>query len=449
MTTDSIKEKEVVLMTIKEPQTLSLVGSPANQIAFKIIRDDKESSMSAATPETPRVRRVRATRSEAPLLCLTFAEGTELADVESAQALYGLSDYTIGTDANGNYSLQRADITGIPEGCITVSLGGGKTAHISRSACASVDGAAGISLVAFEFSPEIFDGVEDVTQWLVRNDVDFLEGGVQNTDQSIVVKRAEFTADADVRRIEVESGVIAVISRAATGTLDIPATMIEVISETAYGNYGWGQLDFAASVADKEYTDESGDAIYTLSSVIRNILFYSDAPLSLKKELVSRATTQFAEYIGTLIDALPTALVVAVRSERNLKEKDMSAAPAAAPATPESATPVAAPAATPEFVTRQELLDTVTSAVTAAIAAAQTVARSDDTEEREEAPESSTGDLQQVSRSVGEMLEAIKTLGTRLERMESSTVVRSDSGDTTQAAAGSKDLFAGIFGGKK
>lgn len=450
MSTDKVT-REVNVTTLVEPAFLTLTKKPANQVGFKIVRDDKEQEMAEPNPEI-RVKRVRAKRSMGPMMSVVFPAGTTEEQAKTKMDEYGLSGYTITTEDTGIVAM-RSDLTELPARTISIGIGDGVKAIIERT-----DAPAGekenIAVVEVRFQKDYYPEESEIMAWLERHDIDFLENGVKNGDTVTTVCRAEVAEGTETREIEADDGVIFVVSRA--DVMDIPSSFVEVVSETAYGSWGWGQLDFAAAMADKEFSSVAHDAIYTLRDVLDQILFYSPLPVAVRKELMTRAATQFATYVGSLLDALPTKVVLATRSIHESKESDMSnkkeeqvqrseeqiKAPAA-PATE-------APAATAEYVTRSELADIVANAVKEALAA--NVQRSEETPPAAESagPATTTDPLEVVTRSMADltktMQEMASTVNERLVKIEGATVVRSDEGDGKSVKG---DIFKGMFGGKR
>ena len=93
------------LVKIKEAKFLSLVGLPANETGFKVVRskDAKPEDKPTDQPTTgtpivkPTVRRTR--RSDAsPVLALAFPEGTTEADVTKTLGEFGLAGYKVEHD---------------------------------------------------------------------------------------------------------------------------------------------------------------------------------------------------------------------------------------------------------------------------------------------------------------------------------------------------------------
>lgn len=474
---EEVVTKQVEVSRLVEPKFLTLTKMPAGQVAFKVVRGDKEkeetmSGKPEAQAETRR-RRIRSTQRSS-LLYIAFPGGTTKEQVEEAVKEYGIDGYALVEDGD-TFLLRRNDLTETPQDALTIQIGDGRKAGIVRT-----DAAAGyevqdpmphVSVIAIDFNKEVFATQDAVMEYLQRHDIDFLEKGVENADTVIRVLRTEASPDAETRRVQVEDGVVAVVARSAVEDLVDASPFIEVVSETAYGQWGWGQLDFAASMADKQFCSAAEDSTYTLRRVVEDILFYSQLPVGVRKELIARAAAQFSAYIGTLLDALPAQVVLINRSNlEKLKESGMNmktattgaagdttlrtdetappadtGTPAPADQTPAGGTPPAEDSAT---ITRGEVKAMITEAVAAAVAAVKPAAPAADTTQRTDAPpDASAAALKAfeevVTRSVSPLADAVKAVTDRMAVMEGATTLRSDSGDSGNAAP--KDPFVGVF----
>lgn len=455
-----IVTKPVEVSTLVEPKFLTLTGKPANQVAFKIVRSDaiEDTDMTEEVAGSkPLPRRVRAARRSS-LLTIEFPEGSTDDDVKSLVEKYGLEGYEL-VEAGDKKCLQlrRSDLTGDPEKYVSVTLAGGVKAKVARNDTQSADTSPlpAIAVVALEFDAGTFDeaGALDIIQ---RFDIDILENGVENSGSLIRVVRTDVGDSVEVRRVELQQGVTVVVARAETPDLgSTDPAFIEVVSETAYGNWGWGQLDFGASMADVEFCNAADDASYRFSRVVSNILYYSELPVATRKALVARAAGQFSDYIGTLLDGLPTKVVIVNRSHEEKRMKQSETTKQTAP----SAGSTTAPGT--EYVTRADLQVAVTEAVTAAMAAHAAQAAEEAPVQRSDAPPAEGSDpkpqavgvdsatiVAEVTRSVGDaMASMLGGISDRLQKIESATVVRSDAPDNGSSAPATKDVFAGMFTG--
>lgn len=455
---EKIVTKSVAVLKIAEPKNLTLTGTPANQIGFKVVRKDDPMS----DTNDARVRRVR--RSLSPTLVVLFPDGMSEEDVKGHMEEYGFTDYTLSAENKDgiSYKAIRSDLKNepSPDEAISIGIGNGIKVLIHRSAMPAPQGKSGIVLAAVEFPAEKFSDASECTAWLTRNSVDFLENGVENSGASVVYRRVEESKDVEVRKLTLDDGVVLHVVRADEN--DIPTELVTIVSESAYGNWGWGFLDFAMALADVEFSRAAEEGIARLHSVLEHILFYSYLPLSVRKQLVTDATSQFASYINGLMDALPQKTVTVNRS---IKESSMStkkdavqrseANPAdqtedknkPAPKAEESKT-----AAEPQFVTRDDVAEIVRSAVAPLQDAikALTPAPAKDAAADGKTSDPQADGMENVLRSVKEVGEKIGTqmtqIGDRLTKLESQTVVRSDNPDPKQATI-VRDVFAGCLPG--
>jgi hypothetical protein len=449
-------QKKVNVTTLVEPAFLTLTDKPANQVGFKIIREDnKEQNMTEKTADI-RVRRVRAQRSMGPMVSVMFPAGTTEDDAKKTMDEFGLTGYTL-TRAGDSVVALRSDLEAVPANVTNIGIGNGVFASIERADPVLVAGEKGnLSVVAVRFDKEQYSEESDVMAWIERHDIDFLPDGVKNGPTATLVCRTGGPDGEETREIQVEDGVTFVIARADLA--DVPSAFIEVVSETSYGSWGWGQLDFASCMADKEFCNAAEEAGYTLRRVADQILFYSPLPVSVRKELVSRAATQYATYMGSLLDALPAKVVLANRSIHESKESQVTDKKQDEVQRSDAAAAVAAPTTpTVEHVTRAELVAVVAEAVKAAMA---TVQRTDSAAPAaaeaapvEAAPaaaavsaeathlENVTRSLEALAKTVAGMAEGVDS---RLGKIEGATVLRSDAGDAPQTVT-RKDVFKGMF----
>jgi hypothetical protein len=464
--------KPVEVSKLIEPKFLTLTEKPANQTAFKVIRDDTngEAPMTEKTPavEPTRRRRIRSTQRSS-LLFVEFPEGATDEEVTQVAVEYGLEEYEVTQTADGRKCLKRSDLPEIPKDALTVGIGGGRKAGVVRAAtpAPAAEAMPYIETVAVEFDKAKFATEDAVMGYLQRYDIDFLEQGVENTDKQIRVVRSELAPDAEIRRVEVETGVVAVVTRAAVQEVSlVPSPFTEIVCEECYGQWGWGQLDFNAIMADIEFCEAADEATYRLRNLIERILFYSQLPIIARKELVNRACTQFGDYVGALLDGLPSKVVLVNRSTLETKketqvmtQKTNDPAPAAAVETAAVAS-VAATAATDDStpITRSELKTMIAESIATALASVttattattettaptpETVARADDTQGEGEVATAATS-VDSVAKSVEGLAATIQTLVSRMDTLAGSTTVRSDSSDSVVAAP-KTDVFAGIF----
>lgn len=446
---DDVVEKPVEVSQMIEPQFLTLTGLPANQVAFKVLRTDEEKGAVMATTGKAGSSRKRARSDGGALLYFEFTAETEDGDIATTLASYGVPEgYEVTVMEDGRKRVKCSDAPA-DAATMCVTLSENCKATVIRSATTQdTDEKSALKVVALEFKKEKYANEVVVRSYLETDFVDLAKNTVENFDTVFRVSRSSMPEDTDMRRIEIVDGVVAVVVRA--DAQDVPVNIATAINETAYGNYGWGHLDFAASMADVIFCDVVDEATYRLGSVLRNILFYSELPLSSRKDLVTRATGQFAAYVGSLIDSLPTQVVAVSRSDlKRQKEFEMSEQQSTTEVTQTSAD-----AGTTVTMKRSELEEIISAAVRAAIpvtaapaaATEEVVARTDDA--AAPAPAQADDVLAVVQRSVAELVDLVKASNDRIAALEATTVVRSDVADsgTVDASEQVKPApFQGVF----
>lgn len=287
------------------------------------------------------LRRTRRSDST-PVLQLTFPEGTDEAGVKEALDNFGLSGYRV-ENSSGVYTATRSDLQSISEdSTLKIKLSdAGLIATVARAA--TLETAAKkkcVAMTSIEFDPEAFDEAS-AQAWLDEKCVDGPMMPSENSTGCYTVKRMDVPDGEETRHIQLDKGVTATIIRA--DMMNIPANYVAVVSEAAYGCWGWGQLDFTAMMADVEFSEQMREGIDTLESVLREITLYSQLPIDTRKTLVDNALTQFGVYVSTIMDSLPRQLLVSVvRSATTPKENPMSTKDATGGTNPEAkaATPL-------------------------------------------------------------------------------------------------------------
>jgi len=300
-----VKTKEVSVAKMVEPKFLTLCKKPSNRAAFKIVR--------SADGGTKRIRRLM--RAMSPSVVIDFPDGTTKDQVTEIMDSYGFEGYTVSeTEVNGvtKYKAYRSDLKEQPETDVSFLLKDGIRLHTRRAEPKAPKESAGISLVVIEFNKEQFTDVDACASWLGEKGIDFDATRVQNSETSILYRRADTPAGAEIGKVGLDNGVSFHVARA--DVTDVPSSVIEVISETAYGNWGWGQLDFGAMLADVEFSEAAREGLRVLDDLLYTLLFWSSLPLAVRKDLLARALDQFKEYVNGLFDALPPKTVICDRS---------------------------------------------------------------------------------------------------------------------------------------
>lgn len=499
MTTKRIKRSSTAdgnLVKVGEAKFLSLVGLPANQRPFQVIRSQKP-----------------VQRGETAILMLTLPDDYTEEDALGVIAMFDMDGYSVVADSDGHYCICRNDLQSVAKvealKPAELRLTDDITAHIDSKQYQpkEVKRGCGVVVVGVEFDKKTFDN-EKIISWGHENSVDISEVDIENSTSDVFsVSRMEVPAGTEVRRMELEAGLTVQVAREADlvikdGWVKVPDGYVTAVSEAAYGQWGWGQVDFAASMADVAFCELVDDANRRLWDVLYNIMFYSYLPLDARKQLVTRCLSQYEAFVHDLIDQLPRQVFLlasradsikrkdsemAIDAEKAKKElaeieakraadeqakKDAAEAEAkrsadAAAATAAAATEggAAAPAGDEKLnVTRAELTQMIADGVKAAKEAeAAEAKRAADEKAAADKAAADAAAAATAQRSEGSGLSkedmaavvaaAIAPLTAKIERMEatSTAVVRSDAGD--DAAAGTKDkegkqanVFRGVFG---
>lgn len=462
------KSRSVKVLSMKEPKALTLTKSPANQIGFRVVRS--ENGEEVAVP-VKRIHRQRRSVQDG-FLYIEYPEGTEDGAIEADAKLYGIDDYDIVRE-EGKVLLRRSDYEEKKtDDTVLVPIGEDRLVVIARSEEAKTRDTQGLKLISISFDKEIYRSEEEVSAFLQAKGIDIAADAVENADTCFIAKRGAVPENETVGKVQVDDGVICSIVRSEAN--DVPQSLYTVVSEAAYGSWGWGQLDFAAALYDVEFCNLSEQAIHTLRRVVEDILFYSQLPLEVRKELIYRAAAQFALFVGNLLDGLPPGVVLVTRSsmEEELKESQMTKKAeevkketeeevqrAEAEAKEGQGTEgVAAPETQPEegeHVTRAEVEKMVTQAVDTAVAALSekldTIVRSVTPPKDEGAPKDEKKEVQDkdsavesIVRSVQALTEAVGGVVERVKTIENTTVMRSDGSDS-KSVEEKRDPFAGIL----
>lgn len=430
------------LVRVGDAKFLSLVGQPSNATGFKVVRSAEPQPTTEGAPVSkPTIRRTRRSDVQ-PVHGLTFPEGTTAEVVAETLKTYGMVGYNV-SEEKGVFRAVRGDLKSIANDALDIKLNdAGVIAHVQRTdAPAPANPKSGIALAAIEFDPAKFTP-EQITEWLTRNSIDSKIAESENSDNALVVRRSAVAETEEVRRMALEDGVTAVIVRSDVN--DIPDGYAAVISECAYGNWGWGQLDFLATIADIAFCEQMEDATYRLRSVLQDILFYSSLPLDVRKTLVQGALEQFGAYANAIMDSLPRQLLVSVvrSAQLNLENSMTKATEGGAPtpaAVAAAATPAAATPAPTDTITRADAEAMVAAAVDAALA--KRAEKPAETPAAEAAPAAAVAATPAAAETLtradlaAAFAEGVKPLVERMEKIEGTTILRSAETDPKTEAA--------------
>lgn len=448
------------LVRVKDPKFLSLVGKPANKMAFKVVRSDTEGETPMKTPVVRRQRR----NEPSPIMRVQFPLTHTDEQVTSQMQAFGLVGYVV-EKTDSAILATRADLKSIsPETTVAVKLtADGVIATVSRGEQETPNPKSHLAITSLTFDSSQFDSAQ-VSDWLRVNGVEAGDISSVEGQGDFSVTRAEVPEGEESRTVQLQPGVRATIIR--SDMPDMPASIATAVNEAAYGNWGWGHLDFAASMADSEFTEAMEDASYRLRSILTNILLYSALPLAERKTLMENALDQFKAFATGILDTLPRQVLVAVvrsastsQEKPEMTQKDNSGAATTAAPTQTAQT------ADDKPVTRAEISAIATETVTAVLAA-MGIKRADEGKQEggegkaptEVVVEPAAPAVVGITREdvTSAVQAAVTPLVERLQKVEGTTAVRSDLGDskvtlgeTKTETKSERDVFRGapVFGG--
>lgn len=301
--TPAVRRRSGSLLDLKEPHFLSIVKAPANRTPFKIVRED-----------VPRRRR----RLDGSLLSVQLPSETTDDEAQEVFKRFGLSseEYAISKDEEGVY-FKRVKLEDGEHPTVPIRLPGGAVAHISATALEKgIERAAdhpGLSVMQIEFER---DDKEAAVEWLksrsMNASVEDLKVGETGC---LVFTRHELPKNVTFRSVGLDVGVTAVV--ALTQRDDIPRKIYRAVIETAYGQYGWGSLDFNQAMADMEFSEDAREANEVLWNVLNEILFWSNLPLADRHALVMNTLNEYAVWLTNLMSALPRQMIEPSRIDLN------------------------------------------------------------------------------------------------------------------------------------
>lgn len=341
------------LLEVSEPRFLSMVRKPANKTAFKVVRSDVEEGETAVAKPTV-LRRTR--RSEVqPIMALRFPAGTTDESVNDRLKAFRMDGYSVTSTEEGVLAL-RSDLKSISkEDTQEITLtDDGVVAVVAKTAAAQQNPKSELAIVSLEFRSDVHS-TDTVQKWLTENGFDAAEVSAPDSadDGGFVVTRSEVPEGEESRRLDLGNGITAVVIRADVAA--VPAHLLSAVYDTAYGNWGWGHLDFAASMADRNFCEQVDEANDRLRSVLNNILYYSSYSIADRKALVQNSLAQYGEFMASLMDSLPQqVMTAAVRSDLPKLEKTEMNAPAQNSGAPTNPAAAVAGATQETQVTRAE-----------------------------------------------------------------------------------------------
>ena len=147
------KSKEVSVASAVAPVSLTLTRTPANQVAFRVVRGDNGEEVSVPVK---RVRRQRAD-SRSAFLSVTFPAGTSREDAEAEAKNFGLDGYDITETDSGELVLRRSDTAEADAPTIRVSLGNGRFVTMLRTDTGEATRPdSGLKLISISLDKEVF-----------------------------------------------------------------------------------------------------------------------------------------------------------------------------------------------------------------------------------------------------------------------------------------------------
>ena len=454
------------LVRVGTPKTLTLTAKPANQRPFPVVRSDNGETMT--TPTTAkRVARTAKRSDENPVLKLTFPAGYTQDDVNQILIEYDMTGYVVKLEGT-QYIAVRSDLQSIANPTTDIKLNdAGVIASLDANqyAVQQAQRSDNLKLVAFEFDAKRYDE-NQVSTWLTQNGVDIAQDSVENSGNDVIaVKRSDIAEGTDTRRVQLDEGVVAVVARADVE--DMPEKFAAVVNEAAYGSWGWGHLDFNASMADRAFCELMDDATYRLRSVLDQIIFYSSLPLDARTQLINRSLAQFGDFVGNVMDALPRQVMLLVsraaetpKQESNTMTTTNQGAAAAAPAATAAQTDtvtisrselsaliaeqVKAATVAPATTTEAKRSDEAAAAAAPAAGEAAAAPTSTEAPAAAAAPAAATvtrSDLEAV------VAAALAPVMAKVDEINNTVIVRSDGGDPSKQVQVKRSVFAGAIPG--
>lgn len=292
------------------PQMVTLTALPANRAPFKVVRSAPEQEDETMSKPTV-TRRRRIKRMDAALISLLLPDHTTQERANEIMDTYALDgDFEFMVNEDGECMLVRrgVDIDKFDQ-FAHIPLGHGMVALLNPSVFEAARGdGEGISLARLEFDGR---NAAEVKDWLKAKEIDFQKDGVEVVEGGVIVTRHDID-DQELVKIVIEKGVTGFVSRSDED--DVPIQIHRAVTDQAFGQYGMGHLDFASAMADPQFSNAADEAIWRLSDVMQNIMFFSQVQLSERKRLYRAAADQFVSFMDSLIDSLPEAVRLAAEA---------------------------------------------------------------------------------------------------------------------------------------
>lgn len=325
-TPEKLRKRKAQLVDLipTDDNMVTLTKLPANRAGFKIRRSEEEDDMldidkAKRGGKYEGKGRKRKKRTDTGLLSLVLPTDATQETADEIIEKYGLTeDYELQRTDDGTYVLVRRGADMDIEFPTHIQLGGGIVAQVDPAVFARGDTSrGGVTLVRIDFDGK---DVAEVKTWLDEFGVDYPVKGVEQVDGGVIVTRHDH--DGETKRLRLAEGVTGYVARAEQN--DVPVKLTRTVVDLAFGQWGWGHLDFGAALADPEFSMQSENALFALRDVLENVIFYSGLPLDERKTLIQSATDQFATFMSNLIDTLPTQVLDVGKQARAEARKEES-----------------------------------------------------------------------------------------------------------------------------
>jgi len=299
-----------------QPKYLSMVKAPANRTGFKIVRSDVSKTDPKEKTFTP--TRTRRTDSKDGMLYIALPTDFTEEDAKVVMDQFGLEeDYEIDM-GEGYVRLVREDMfeKEMPD-TVAIRIDKQAVAYVATSSFSNTTSLcddskiAGATLDCIEFEGHDEAFVKDYLEGINVCVTDENFERIDDETFSVSYKKQEEAKRTD--RVKLADGITARIYR--TERNDLPESIQRGVVEECYGNYGYGQLDFYAALADEMYTDAAYDANYKLSDILREVTLYSGLNLSSRVDLMNNALSQYSYYMTELMNSLPRSVVSSMASD--------------------------------------------------------------------------------------------------------------------------------------
>jgi hypothetical protein len=317
-TVDGVDLKSAKLLELEEPRFLSVVKTPANRKAFKIVRgEDGDVLLSRSR------RRRHQTEDMVVLdllpLSLVLPYETAEEDVGKILAEFGLpqEQYEVVRTDTALY-LKRKQIvqTASDNEPRTVSI------PVRDGLVVTVDGAQAEALLTkydnasayLSLDRVVFasDNRETAEAWLAANAIAYAAEDLIPQGDKLVLVRHDRPKTAISETTALDDNVTVVISRADVED-DLPFAIRPSIINGSYGSDGWGHTFFVSAIADKHYTTSVETGVELLQCIVRRTLLHSGEEPEMRARILKQVLDEFYAWAELLLSALPIARIVSAQ----------------------------------------------------------------------------------------------------------------------------------------